>query len=250
MIRLIKGTEGLQTPLSQQLSATGATTPQTTTPQQPETHVQVPPEKIQAQKEKKTAEKTLPQKIEKKNENAVQLNQAKTKHKEEAAVTKPAKVIPKTPSLDDKKISEALSQVNEELKERENQAQTSSGANGSGSASPSSTFGSPTGEVSPRDPGFASYQGQVRSKIVREWIRTTAGGESEPLRARILVRINASGNVISRSLAKSSGDASFDNSALRAVDRASPLPPPPPGIQAEALTEGFVVDFSSRMLGR
>ncbi len=120
---------------------------------------------------------------------------------------------------------------------------------GTGSG-PGSEFGSPTGVISAQDPGFAQYQSQVRSKIMREWVQTHVGGELEHLRARITVRINASGDVISKSFAKSSGVPSFDNSAMRAVERASPFPPPPALVQAEALREGFIVDFSSRVLGR
>jgi TonB family protein len=89
----------------------------------------------------------------------------------------------------------------------------------------------------------------VRSKIIKNWVRTHAGSDTQRLSARIRVQINASGAVISKSFAKSSGDAAFDNSAMRAVEQASPLPPPPPEIMAEALREGFVVDFRARIVG-
>jgi len=154
-------------------------------------------------------------------------------------------------------MSQALANIQTELKNREAQAQqqpagegNSGGAPG-GTAQPGPAFGSPNGEVTGADPGYAQYQSSVRSKIIREWIRASAGPDSEQaIRTRIQVRINASGQVISKSVVKSSGEESFDLSALRAIERASPLPPPPEGIKTEALSEGFVVDFSSRMLGR
>lgn len=150
-------------------------------------------------------------------------------------------------------MSEALANIQTELKEREAPAQATSpgGAPGGTGTSNVPTFGSPTGDVNAADPGYAQYQSSVRSKIIREWIRTSSGPEGEQaIRARIQVRINASGQVISKNVLRGSGNESFDLSALRAIERASPLPPPPEAIKGEALSEGFVVDFSSRMLGR
>lgn len=161
---------------------------------------------------------------------------------------------PKAPSPDETKMSEALAKIQTELKEREApaaQPEGPPGVPGGTGTGQVPAFGSPTGDVNAADPGYAQYQSSVRSKIIREWIRTSSGPEGEQaIRARIQVRINASGQVISKNVVRGSGNESFDLSALRAIERASPLPPPPEGIKAEALSEGFVVDFSSRMLGR
>ncbi len=156
----------------------------------------------------------------------------------------------KVPSPDEQKIAEALSEVKSEIQEREVQEKTASLSPGPSGAPGGPGYGSPHGEITAQDPGIAQYRGQVRSKIIRQWIRTSSSAEDKILRARVLVRINASGAVISKSLTKSSGDGAFDNSALRAVERASPFPPPPEGVKGEALGEGFIVDFSSRVLGR
>ncbi len=156
----------------------------------------------------------------------------------------------KAPSPDEQKIAEALSEVKSEIQEREVQEKTASLSSGTSGTSGGPAYGSPHGEISAQDPGIAQYRGQVRSKIIRQWIRTSSSAEDKVLRARVMVRINASGAVISKSLTKSSGDGAFDNSALRAVERASPFPPPPEGVKGEALSEGFIVDFSSRVLGR
>ncbi len=136
-----------------------------------------------------------------------------------------------------------------ELEQRETHSAAAAPAPATGpGGAPGSPFGSPGGAVNAADPELARYQSSVRSKIIREWVRTTTGVEGETLRVRMVVRINASGNVISSSFAKRSGNPRFDMSAQRAVERASPLPPPPALVMAEALQEGFVVDFSSRML--
>ena len=165
----------------------------------------------------------------------------------------PLPAQPAPPSPDEKKIADALSGIKTELEAREAPPQPAAppGTPGEPGTGPTPAFGSPTGEVNAADPGYAQYQSSVRSKIIRQWISTSSGPEGEQaIRARIQVRINASGAVISKNVVRSSGNESFDLSALRAIERASPLPPPPEGIKAEALSEGFVVDFSSRMLGR
>lgn len=167
----------------------------------------------------------------------------------------PQKPVPQTQKADkpdESKITQALSGIEEEIKERETQLQSAPPAvpPGSPTRPGEAGLGSPDGTITARDPGYVGYQSQVRSKIIQGWVRTHAGSETQRLRARVLVRINAAGAVISKVLTQSSGDASFDNSALRAVERASPFPPPPEGIQREALGEGFVVDFSSRVLGK
>lgn len=164
--------------------------------------------------------------------------------------TAPAK--PAAPSPDEAKLAEALGQVQKELDQREataNTPPTAAGApDGSGSGPPA---GVPGGQVGAADPGLAQYQSTVRSKIVRTWVRANTGpDDGQAIRTRVQVRINASGQVIGKNVVKSSGNESFDLSALRAIERASPFPPPPAGLESEAVSEGFVVDFSSRMLGQ
>jgi TonB family protein len=63
--------------------------------------------------------------------------------------------------------------------------------------------------------------------------------------ARILLLINLdrTGRVISASVLKSSGDESFDAAALSTVQRASPVPPPPPLVADESLSFSLPVDF-------
>lgn len=181
---------------------------------------------------------------------------AKPKPKSASTLTKqgsPTISTTKTKAPDSNQIASALAGIDEELAAREQslqQSQTASAGAGGGSGSGQvAALGSPAGSVTARDPGFAQYQSQVRSKIIRNWVRTHASSGEQRLTARVKVRINASGAVISKSLAKGSGDAAFDQSALRAVEHASPLPAPPPSAQAEALRDGFVVDFRARVAG-
>lgn len=171
------------------------------------------------------------------------------------AAKKPARPKPKpqvktrkVEAPDQQKIESALSGIDSELQERERQARepaTTAGTSGEASTG-TPGLGSPGGTQA-RAPGFALYQSKVRSKIIRNWVRTHSGGETKRLTARVALKINASGAVVSKSLIKRSGDSAFDHSALRAVEQASPLPAPPEGVRGEALREGFVVDFRARV---
>lgn len=161
---------------------------------------------------------------------------------------KPKVKTRKVEAPDQQKIDSALSGIDSELQERERQARepaTTAGTSGETSTG-TPGLGSPGGTQA-RAPGFALYQSKVRSKIIRNWVRTHSGGETKRLRARVALKINASGAVVSKSLIKRSGDSAFDHSALRAVEQASPLPAPPADVRSEALREGFVVDFRARV---
>lgn len=87
---------------------------------------------------------------------------------------------------------------------------------------------------------YIKYRNMVKAKIQREWMRPpVASGVSFKL--SVNVRISSSGQVISKRLIKKSGDSVIDGSVMRAIDRASPFPVPPPLVKDEALNEGFSI---------
>lgn len=65
--------------------------------------------------------------------------------------------------------------------------------------------------------------------------------------AQIVLSMNLDrmGRVISTTILKSSGDESFDNAALTMVQRASPVPPPPPLVADEGLSFTLPVVFKT-----
>jgi len=69
----------------------------------------------------------------------------------------------------------------------------------------------------------------VISKIRQHWIFPEAGNKD--LLAIISIRIAKDGRIIVDKIEKSSGNPLFDRSALRAINSASPLPPPPEEIE-------------------
>ena len=103
----------------------------------------------------------------------------------------------------------------------------------------------------PSNPEYLKYQAQVRWKIMREWIvpvKYTEGGQG--YNAKVEVMINMDGDVVSVRWASRSGNASFDQSTLRAIKKASPFPKPPDVLAWEAYNEGFLVEFDPRIKAR
>lgn len=147
-------------------------------------------------------------------------------------------------SEQEKAIAQALSGIEESLEARNIESQHGQ----SGDSQIPSAIGNPEGSVQAQDPGYVAYQGQVKSHITRHWIRTHGQSNQSHLTARLQVKIDPQGQVISKKFVQKSGDSSFDNSVLRALNKASPLPIPPPSLLSEATREGFIVDFSTRVL--
>ncbi|MBI4683286.1 MAG: TonB family protein [Nitrospirae bacterium] len=74
-------------------------------------------------------------------------------------------------------------------------------------------------------PDVNPYLALVQRKIWDEWIHPDFN--TEKLEAILSFQIDKQGNIISPKIVKSSGNALFDNSAIKAVIKSSPLPPPP-----------------------
>lgn len=106
--------------------------------------------------------------------------------------------------------------------------------------------------VAPTDPEYLKYQAMVRAKIIREWVVPLKYIEEEPgkYNAQLIVMINLDGYVVSIRWEKPSGDATFDQSAVRAVKKASPFPKPLDRLAWEAYNEGFLVEFDPSLKPR
>jgi colicin import membrane protein len=73
--------------------------------------------------------------------------------------------------------------------------------------------------------GAADYYSMITKEIWQQWVYPDTG--KKDIEAIISVKILRDGTAIVQKVEKSSGDALFDRSAIRAIAKASPLPPPP-----------------------
>ena len=85
--------------------------------------------------------------------------------------------------------------------------------------------GSGTGSMGEiKDLQYLLYFRTVQQKVKDAW---TFPGGSNDLSADVEFSIGADGSLNGVKIAKSSGDAAFDDSVMRAIKRAAPFPPPP-----------------------
>lgn len=134
-----------------------------------------------------------------------------------------------------KKMEEALARIEQDLETRK--------------AAPPEAAQVPDAEASGTNPLYTAYQAQIREEIMQEWVLPLKfHTETLDLTAQLVVQINNHGEVISLMIEKSSGNAAFDQSAARAVQKASPLSLPPAALQWEALNEGFLIEFKPELV--
>ncbi len=100
------------------------------------------------------------------------------------------------------------------------------------------TQGKDTKEISPSAKGSAneaaildSYAERIGKEIRQRWAYPEAWGKN--LETVISVTIMSNGTVKINSVEKSSGNVLFDRSVLRAINKASPVSPPPHEMEAE-----------------
>jgi len=99
-----------------------------------------------------------------------------------------------------------------------------------GSAAAPGTLASGSASVSPE---IASWLRAVRLHVGQAWV-LPEGLRRERLETQVEVELDAKGNVLSEpKVTRRSGNPWYDESVVRAIQKASPLPPPPePGRQA------------------
>jgi len=96
-------------------------------------------------------------------------------------------------------------------------------------------------------PGSATYEQQVQAIVQRNWDPFVAGlSEKNPLQCMIRVVIGFDGKISSKQIESSSSNASFDNSAMAALIKSDPLPPPPLELKAYLAHKGIPLRFDSR----
>ena len=164
----------------------------------------------------------------------------------EAARKPPAPAPPKRPGHPDSRIEEALARAQKQvaMKKAEPEAAQVPETRPGGF-----TYGTATGPyISPEDPEYVMYQAKIRQRIMNEWIMPLKlADEALGLICKIVVHINSQGDVMETEWDQKSGNPSFDLSAMRAIEKASPLDIPPDRLKYEVFNEGFTVEFKPQM---
>jgi len=150
-------------------------------------------------------------------------------------------------STTDRKIANALAMIDKQLANR-TIVPESGQIKESGEGYKYGTGNQPL-RVLPSDPEYLKYQAMLRARIISEWVLPLRYVEESGARRNcsVEVMINMDGEVISTRWERQSGDPTFDQSAVRAVRKASPFPKPPDRLAWEAYNEGFLVEFDPRL---
>ncbi len=139
--------------------------------------------------------------------------------------------------------TDAMAMIDKLIEQREVDLSTAQAKKGESGQSP---WGGDIGDEV--DPQVITYYNTLKRRIQKEWVLSGSDYAGGTLSTKIVVLIDGEGNVISADFEKSSGDGSFDDSAMRALKKASPFPIPPDTVKNEALTEGFEFEFKPGMV--
>jgi TolA protein len=94
------------------------------------------------------------------------------------------------------------------------------------------------------DPRLMAYNQRLRDSVQRNWI-LPEGHNNKGLVVVINFNIRRDGSVERIWIEQSSGNAVFDNSALRAAEKTAPFPPPPSVVRTPILELGIIFSDGS-----
>lgn len=200
-----------------------------------------PPEVVEKKVEKAPTLSQVLEKVQKAAEQPKQKDQltepTKEKKKVVAKPTTPVKPVRQKTAAEN--MLSTLNKLEGSLsKTQQARGKNSPGWEGGTALKPTNTI--PTNAVLMR------YRSAVQVRIHGQWVKPGVLTELPPKqrpRAVIHVRINGSGNIVSKNWVKRSGNAFLDESVMRALGRASPLPSPPKEVIEMVLSQGFNIDF-------
>ena len=164
---------------------------------------------------------------------------------EQARKPPPQSSAPKEPeeqrlSTEDREqqIAAALEKIRQRVQADQRQtAETSHSISASGGGGGDTLRGLP----------FILYTQEVKQRVKQSWI---VAEHKSGLTAVVRFGILANGEVVGVELAERSGDIVFDESAIRAVRKANPLPPPPEAYRNEFTRQKIEVVFGETRRAR
>lgn len=190
---------------------------------------------------------TKPDKLESKPEKsevkpAVEKPPVKTEEKKPEETSTKAESV--SPEDRDRQISAALDRIKSQVQPKKEDAGVTNAPPGDGpkGAGPISKGDASTegGGGVVRGVEFILYTQQLQRKVQESWLVA----EKRPgLVASVSFRIQSDGEVQDVELMKSSGDAVFDQSVIRAVRKAAPFAPPPQSYADEFATQKIFMNF-------
>ncbi len=200
---------------------------------------QIKPSKPSSKKEVKTEESHPSKKMTFKKEEKKEKKKEKKKAEEKQKIKKKTTDTSDHDEKSDEAIEKAIEKIRLGLitKKGEGKEVAGSGAGGSGIGYSMPGQG---GSGKTADLKFQIYYSIIWSKIKDAWVLPeNMTSADKKLEAIIAIRIKKDGEIVKVWTEKSSGNNYFDQSALRAIAKANPLPPVPEGYGEEYFELGI-----------
>lgn len=89
-----------------------------------------------------------------------------------------------------------------------------------------------------------AYISNVHSHMISNWFLPEYL-KNKDFRTDVLVKFDESGNILSKAIVKASGNPQFDEYVLAAIQKSSPVPPPPEKFVRISSVQGFLFKFRS-----
>ena len=87
---------------------------------------------------------------------------------------------------------------------------------------------------------YSAYAAQVKQTVQSNFIWYKSG---DKFVTKVTVKIDAQGNISGAKVDESSGDFSYDQATLRAIQKSNPLPPPPDELKVLIAQDGLPFNF-------
>jgi colicin import membrane protein len=148
------------------------------------------------------------------------------KEKEEAEAEKTRE---KLKDLRERRIADALAAIRsraesqEKMEQQQRKAAATSTATGKEPGAAALGAGGTGGGIA-QSAEFIRYFNEMRERIKSGW---TWAGRRTDLVASVRFSVQENGEIVGVKLVRGSGDSSYDESVIRALRKANPLPPPP-----------------------
>ena len=194
--------------------------------------------KLKEEKEKKLQEEKRKEELEKK-EKEKEDKEKKRKEDEKKEIEREKAAKEKERVDRNKRLDEALKKVTNQYEGES----TNAGGKGFGAGA---LGGKGMGGGTLTSIEKFAYQNELQRFVKSGWIWM---GGTEKLVARVRVKILQSGQLQDVRIEQSSGNRNFDDSVIRAVNKASPVPPPPPGIYEDFKDVVFTFDSKEASAG-
>lgn len=178
------------------------------------------PKKPEAKVVKEEPKPKLPEKKEKPAEEAVNINKVKSKQKD---------------ALNKLKAAAAIERLKEEEAKKSEAAKTKQVFKGRVLSAGTSITGL---DKLQSDSYLSQLDGRIKSHwTLPQWLI------GKPLRARVHIKFDENGNILFKKVTQSSGNQTYDEYCLLAIDKATPLPKVPEKFSTIYKVDGVVIGF-------